>query len=75
MNKKSVAIIYRLFKEGKLTKVTNQNIKRMYEIVDEYTYGHSYNINGIEYNTIINAISNAFSGNIESVNEAISLLV
>ena len=45
----------------------------MYELVDEYTYGQLYNIDPVSQSNLEEAIEKAFEGDIEKVNELISM--
>lgn len=71
MNKKQLAIIYRMYKEDKLPDVTKEDINKMYSYVDKWNY--DYDFKRKEGNFIIDRLKEivelAFNGEIEKVNE------
>lgn len=71
MNKKQLAIIYRMYKEDKLPDVTKEDINKMYSYVDKWNY--DFDFKRKEGNFIIDRLKEivelAFNGEIEKVNE------
>ena len=71
MNKKQLAIIYRIYKEDKLPDVTKEDINKMYSYVDKWNY--DFDFKRKEGNFIIDRLKEivelAFNGEIEKVNE------